>query len=264
LPQYIRMEEIRIIDTTEDNILELGICGYKSRKREGFPEKVAWMKERFRQGLRIKTLYSPADGNQGMIEYIPGEYAWRPVEAEGYLFVHCLFLGFKKEYKGKGLGSRLLSHCIDEAKDMGMKGVASVTREGSFMAGSGIFLKNGFRIVDRAAPDFSLAALIFEEGSPPPRFKPGWDRRLRPYARGLTIIRADQCPYTVKNVREIVEAAAGSYGLEAEVITLKTHEEAQESPSPFGIFCIILDGRILAHHPISKRRFMNIMDSLHP
>jgi hypothetical protein len=33
-----------------------------------------WVKERFKEGLIIKTLYSVEDGAQGMIEFIPGEY----------------------------------------------------------------------------------------------------------------------------------------------------------------------------------------------
>jgi hypothetical protein len=28
----------------------------------------------------------------GMIEYAPGHHAWRPVEAEGYLVIHCLMV----------------------------------------------------------------------------------------------------------------------------------------------------------------------------
>ncbi len=56
---------ISIIDTNSDNILEYGICGYKSMKRPGYPEKIAWLKDRFQDGLKIKTLYSEIDGTQG-------------------------------------------------------------------------------------------------------------------------------------------------------------------------------------------------------
>ena len=31
-------------------------------------------------------------GYQGMIEYVPGEYAHRPVNAVGYMVIHCIFL----------------------------------------------------------------------------------------------------------------------------------------------------------------------------
>ncbi len=68
------MEEIKIIDTNSDNLLELGTCGYKNIKTPGFLEKVEWAKKRFSEGLKIKTLYSDKDKNQGMIEYLPGEF----------------------------------------------------------------------------------------------------------------------------------------------------------------------------------------------
>ena len=102
------MEGIEIIDTNADNILEYGVCGYKNIKRAGYLEKVEWLKERFQEGLKIKTLYTDKDGTQGMIEYIPGEYCWRPVDAGGCMLIHCIFSGSKKIYKGKGYGSLLL------------------------------------------------------------------------------------------------------------------------------------------------------------
>ena len=82
------------------------------------------------------------------------------------------------------------------------------------------------------------------------------------YEEGLTIIRADQCPYTVKNVSEIAEVAQRDFGLQLNVVTLKNHREAQGSPSPFGTFCIVYKGEVVAHHPISKTRFVNIMDKM--
>ena len=110
------MEGIDIVDTNSDNILEYGVCGYKDIKRAGYPEKIEWLKDRFKEGLKIKTLYSGKDGTQGMIEYLPGEYCWRPVEANGYMFIHCIFSGFKNVYKGKGYGSLLVDECIKDAR----------------------------------------------------------------------------------------------------------------------------------------------------
>ncbi len=76
-----------------------------------------------------------------MIEYILGEYCWRPVEASGYVFIHCIFVGFKRAYKGKGYGSLLLDECLKDSKEENTYGVAVVTRKGTFMAGKDLFLK---------------------------------------------------------------------------------------------------------------------------
>ena len=251
-----------MIDTNMDNILEYGICGYKNIKREGFPEKIEWLKDRFPEGMKIKTLYSTEDGNQGMIEYIPGEYCWRPVEASGYMFIHCIFVGFKRAYKGKGYGSLLMNECLRDAEKGNMQGVAVVTRAGSFMAGKQLFVKNGFEVVDKASPDFELLAKKFNKKAPSPKFKGYLGKRLSQYSKGLMIIRADQCPYTVKNVREISETAEKEYNIKPNIIELKNCLDAQNSPCPFGTFCIVYDGKVVAEAPISNTRFKNIMNKI--
>jgi hypothetical protein len=65
----------------------------------------------------------------------------------------------------------------------------------------------------------------------------------------LTITRADQCPYTVKNVREISETAKEEFGLKPNIVNLLNCQEAQNSPCAFGIFCIIFNGKLIAHYP---------------
>jgi len=256
------MERIEIIDTNADNILEYGVCGYKNIKREGYPEKIEWLKGRFPEGMKIKTLYSDKGGTQGMIEYIPGEYCWRPVEASGYMFIHCIFVGFKRAYKGKGYGSLLMNECLKDAGKGNMHGVAVVTRKGSFMVGKELFVKNGFEVVDNASPDFELLVKKLNKKAPSPKFKGDWGKRLSQYGKGLTIIRADQCPYSVKNVREISETAEKIYSIKPNIIELKNCQEAQNSPCPFGTFCIVYDGKVVAETPISNTRFKNIMNKI--
>jgi len=256
------MSKMSIINTTMDNILKFGVCGYKSLKRSGYQEKLDWLSKRFKEGLILKTLYSEESGTQGMIEYIPGEFCWRPVEAKGYMFIHCLFSGFKKKYKGKGYGKLLLDECIKDSKKQNKLGIVVVTRKSSFMVGNSLFLKNGFEIVDKAPPDFNLLVKKFDKNSTSPKFKKDWDKRLAEYDKGLYIIRADQCPYTVKNVKEICETAEKDFGITPQVIDLKNYEKAQNSPCAFGTFCIIYDNKVISYHPISKKRFSNIMTKI--
>ena len=109
------MKGISIIDTNSENILDYGVCGYKDIKRPGYPEKINWLKDRYKEGVKIKILNTDTDGPQGMIEYIPGEYCWRPVVANGFMFIHCIFVGFKRAFKGKGYASLLLNECLKDA-----------------------------------------------------------------------------------------------------------------------------------------------------
>lgn len=256
------MKEIKIIDTNSKNILDYGVCGYKDIKKPGYSEKINWLKNRYKDGMKIKILYSETDGTQGMIEYIPGEYCWRPVEVKGYMFIHCLFVGFKRIYKEKGYASLLINECLKDAKKENMHGVTAVTRKGPFMAGKEIFIKNGFKVVDTAPPDFELLVYNFNNKSPTPKFKKDWENRQRQYDKGLTIIRADQCPYTIKNVNEINETAEKKFKIKTNIVNLKNHKEAQNSPCAFGTFCILYNGKVIANHPISKTRFTNIMNKI--
>ena len=253
------MNEFEIVEITEDNVLEYGLCGYKNIKRAGFFEKIEWFKKQRALGLIIKGLYSKKAGTQGMIEYLPGKYCWRPVQAKEYMFIHCLFVGFKKEYKNKGYGSLLIKECIKDTVKQDLKGIAVVTRKGSFMAGKDIFIKNNFKVVDSAPPDFVLLVYKFNKEISDPEFNNNWDEKQKKYGDGLFIVRADQCPYTVKNVNEIIEIAEKEFGINANVVDIKDYKIAQNSPCPFGIFCILYKGKAIANHPISKRRFMNIM-----
>lgn len=255
------MSGIEIVNTTLDNIGRFGVCGYKSPNKPGFPEKVDWLRSRFSEGLQIRTLFSETDGAQGMIEYVPGEYCWRPVDADSYMVIHCLFVGFKRAYKQQGHGARLLDACVYDARRSGMCGVAVVTRKGPFMAGSALFLKHGFEVVDRARPDFELLVRASDSTSPRPAFKRDLATRAERYGRGLTFVRADQCPYTVKNVTEMFETARARFGIEARVVNLTDARSAQlDSPGPFGTFGIVYDGRLVADHPISNARFINVMN----
>ncbi len=257
-PDQKNNNDISIIDLTPENIADYGVCGYKDvEKHLELRRKIQWFKEYYPKGLRIKALISKSGGYQGMLEYIPGKYAHRPVDAEGYMFIHCIFVGFKKEFKGKGYASLLIDECIEESKKEKMLGVAVVTRKGSFMAGKDFFLKKHFRLVDKAKPDFELLSLKFDENAKDPAFK---KMSAQKYSEGLTIIRSPQCPYSVKNVDAIIETAK-ELNLQPSLVELTDSESAQNSPCPFGTFCIVYNGEVVTHHPISNTRFSNIMKS---
>ncbi|WP_048143413.1 GNAT family N-acetyltransferase [Methanosarcina horonobensis] len=256
------MTDIEIIDLIPESIADYGVCGYKDLKKNlELRRKIDWFKEYYPKGLRTKIIFSKEGGYQGMIEYIPGKYAHRPVNAEGYMFIHCIFVGFKKEFKGKGYASSLIEECIKDSKEANMQGVAVVTRNGSFMAKKDIFLKKGFILVDEARPDFELLVLKFNQEAPDPKFK-NMSLDVEKYAEGLTIIRSVQCPYSVKNVDAILETARNKLKMKTSLIDIKDSDEAQHTPCAFGTFCIIYNGKVISHHPISNTRFENIMKKM--
>jgi hypothetical protein len=253
------MEDIEIIEFTPENIVHYGVCGYKDvDKHIELKRKIDWYAEYYPKGLRIKGIITKTGVYQGMLEYIPGKYAHRPVNADGYMFIQCIFAGFKKEFKEKGYASLLLDTCIEDAKNQEMLGVAVVTRKGSFMADNRIFLKKGFQICDKAKPDFELLVLKFSDNANNPSFSKDINKIPEEYQKGLTIMRSVQCPYTEKNIKSIIETAK-KMNINTRLVELTNAEEVQQSPCAFGSFCIIYNGKIISHHPISNTRFENIM-----
>jgi hypothetical protein len=257
------MNDTQIIEITPENIADYGVCGYKDvEKHLELRKKIEWFKEYYPKGLRIKIILSKKGGYQGMLEYIPGKYAHRPVDAEGYMFIHCIFVGFKNEFKGKGHASSLIDECIKDAKNEKMLGVAVVTRKGPFMAHNDIFLKKGFQVVDSAKPDFDLLVKKFFVKSKNPKFKSSMTDGLKKYEKGLYVIRSPQCPYTEKNVNAILESAKNKFNLKPNLVDLEDSNAVQNTPCAFGTFCIIYNGAIISHHPISNTRFENIMKKM--
>jgi len=249
------MREYEIVDTNADNIGGCGICGRKPGRTEGHRRKCDWLKERYAEGLRFKVLRSRQFGDVGVIEYAPGSHAWRPVEAEGYFVIHCLMV--IRKHLGKGLGMLLLDSCLGDAKKSKCRGGAVVTSSDSLMARSDLFVKAGFAPVDRSPP-YELLVKKFKKAAPDPRFIVDRELVLKKYEKGLTILAADQCPMVTKCVKDIAEASR-ALGLEPKVVRVRSAEQSRKLPTPYGIFSIVYDGKLIAERPVSGTRFRNIM-----
>jgi len=252
---------VRIIDASLDTIGEFGLCGYRNPETPSFKRKKAWLVRRFKEGMKLKILVSEKDGAVGSIEYMPGEHAWRAIEAPGYMVIHCLFI-MKKAYKGRGHGSLLIEACEKDARKLKMLGVAVVASESTWMAKKEIYLGRGYELIDEAPPHYLLLAKRFRKNAPLPVFSGEWNKKLARYSRGLTILHSDQCPYVIKTMLEIPEVAREEFGIESRIIKLTNSRSVRSSPNPYGIFSIIWNGELVADHPISKTRFRNIMNRI--
>jgi N-acetylglutamate synthase-like GNAT family acetyltransferase len=247
--------EYEIIDTNAQNIGGCRFCGYKPGSKLGHRRKTDWLKERYAEGLRCKVLRSQKFGDIGMIEYAPGNHAWRPVEAEGYFVIHCIMVNSK--HKGKGLGMLLLDSCLRDAKKSKCRGVAVVTSSDGFMARRDFFIKAGFIPVD-SSPPYELLVKKLKATAPDPRFIVQRERVLKRYKKGLTILAADQCPAVPKWVADIAEMSR-TLGLEPKVVPVRSAKASRELPTPYGMFSILYDGKLIADRPVSARRFSSMM-----
>jgi GNAT superfamily N-acetyltransferase len=248
-------KRVKLVDVTAEIVAEKGFFCYMSKpEAAGYQRKLNWLKARFAEGMRIKMLELP---QRGFIEYIPGEYAWRTVDARGYMFIHCLWVVGKS--KGQGLGGRLLNACIKDARQAGMHGVAMLTSEGNWLAGKELLLQHGFHPVAQAAPVFDLMVMKFDE-APAPVLLNNWEEKAQRFAHGFTVLRSDQCPYLDDAVNTVLDTAK-RLGLASRVIELKTSEEVRNlSPSPYGVFSIVYNGRLLSHHYLLEKELLKRLE----
>ncbi len=229
---------MEVITVTADNYKEFPPVCFCKADTEGFVQKESWLKKRFKEGLKIKLL-KEGKKTHGFIEYIPGEFAWRAVDAKGYMFIHCMWM-FPNKVKGKGYGSKLIQEVLKEGKP-----VAVVTSDGSFMADKSIFLKNGFKIIEESGKH----QLLVTKGS-----SPAFTNTSPKKYKELTIVYSKQCPWVNRFISELTHPV--------KLIELKTAKQAQKAPSIYSVMTIIKDGEILADHYISQTRFKNILKKL--
>jgi len=173
------------------------------------------------------------------------------------MVIHCLWVVGRN--KGKGLGSLLLKQCIQDAKKAGKKGVAMVTSSRPWLADKSALLRNGFEVVDEAPPTFELLAKRLKDG-PSPSFKTDWSKELSRCGSGLTVFRSDQCPFIDSSVREI-NAGADELSVKTTVIDVESPQEAQRTPSAYGVFAVVHEGKLLTYRPIAKKDLLKCFES---
>ncbi|MCB0805841.1 MAG: GNAT family N-acetyltransferase [Bacteroidales bacterium] len=242
-----------ITEVTPQNAEKEGLFCIKNPKYPGFKLKLNWLEKRQKEGLKFKLLKDEKEV-LGFIEYVPGEYAWRPVEAAGYLFIHCLWV-FPKKNLGKGFGSTLLQHVFEEAVQSKKSGVAVVSSPGSWMSSPDIFAKNGFAEIHKKER-FVLMARKSGQFTDPCFVD--WEKNLPNY-QGLNLVYANQCPLFIKSVDEM-KRTAFEQGHELKVKVLESSEEIRNSASGYGVYSLVYNGKLLADHYISNTRFKNILN----
>lgn len=243
-----------ITEVTPENAVKETLFCVKNIKSSAFECKQKWYEERYPQGLRLKILKATDGRMIGFIEYVPANLAWRPVDADNFMFIHCIYVYSKKD-RNKGYGSMLVTDCEKDAKAKGMSGICAMTSKGTWMADSTIFKENGFEKVDQRGR-FELMSKRWDNEAPHPKLI-DWTAQQSKY-NGWYLIYADQCPWHEKSVVDILNTAM-DFNIDLNIVKLKTTKEAKNAPSGFGVFSLLHDGKLLEDHYISSTRFKNIL-----
>jgi hypothetical protein len=248
---------IEIITLDSKNIATEHLCCAMVDKKcqKGVILKKQLIKKRLPEGFTFKKC-----NVQGkvLIEYVPAENAWSPIDAPGYMFIHCFWVSGR--YKGQGLGTKLLKECIKDAKNK--KGIVVVTSQKPkpFLTDKGFFIKKGFEICDEAPPYFELMVKKFKD-APSPKFRDNAKKGKVTNKKGLTFIYSDLCPFTDSWVDQMIEFSK-PFNIPSKKIKIKTKKEAQNIPSAFPIFSVFYNGNFLTHQMVGQKRFHTLLNQV--
>lgn len=241
------MDYIRV---TKENIDKEHICCAMSGQQS--LAKKEWLKQRFDEGL---VFYRSRERGKCFIEYIPAENAWVPIEANGYLYIDCLWIA--GAMKGHGYSNDLLNECIRDAKAQGRKGVCILSAKGKkreFLSDPKYLAYKGFTAADISDCGISLMYLPLSPNAELPRFK---ECARHPHAAedGFVLYYTDQCPFTYYWVPRVQEAAR-AHGVPLKTIHITDRETAQSAPAPVTTYALFRDGKFLTQGIQSDKKFL--------
>ena len=235
---------------TNENIDREHICCAMSNKQSVV--KKQWLKQRFAEGL---VFYRSEERGKCFIEYIPGENAWVPIEAEGYLYINCLWVS--GSLKGHGYSNELLEACIRDARSQGRKGLcilSSGKRKKEFLADPGFLAYKGFVPADTSDCGITLLYLPLDPAAKPPRLRE-CARHPVVEEKGFVLYYTDQCPFTDYWVSR-VEEAAKTHHIPLKVVHITNREDARNVPAPVTTYALFRDGVFLTQAIQSDKKFL--------
>lgn len=245
------MNYIRI---TKENIDKEHICCAMSGKQSA--AKKEWMKQRFEEGL---VFYRSEERGKCFIEYIPAENAWIPIQADGYLYINCLWVS--GALKGHGYSNDLLAECIRDAKEQGRSGICILSAEGrkrEFLADPKFLAYHGFQVADISDCGITLYYLPLEENAELPKFRE-CAKHPEVKERGFVLYYTDQCPFTYYWVPRIEEVAK-EHNIPLKVIHITDREDAQKVPAPVTTYALFRDGKFLTQAIQSDKKFLKLSE----
>ena len=240
------------IQITKDNIEKEHICCAMSGKQSA--TKKEWLKQRFAEGL---VFYRSTERDKCFIEYIPAENAWVPIQADGYVYIDCLWVS--GSLKGHGYANELLQQCVQDAKGQGRKGLCILSAEGrkrEFLSDPKFMAYKGFAVADTSECGINLMYLPFEQDAEPPKFK-ACAKHPAVEQSGFVLYYTDQCPFTYYWVPR-VEEAAREHGIPLKAVHITSKVQAQNVPAPVTTYALFKDGKFLTQSIQSDKKFLHL------
>ena len=246
------MEYVRV---TRENLESEHICCAISNNNDvQVSSKKAWLADRFDEGL---VFLKSVERGKCFIEYIPAEYAWNPICADGYTYIDCLWVS--GSLKGHGYSSDLLVECIQDSKEQGKKGLCILSSEKKkpFLADPKYLKHKGFSVCDEADNGIQLWYLPFSPDAPAPKFR---ECAKHPHTDtdGYVLYYTSQCPFNAKYV-PLVEQTARENGVKFTAIHIQSRDEAQNAPTPITTYALFHNGEYVSNEQMNEARFLKLI-----
>ena len=253
MQEIVYMEYVRV---TKENLEKEHICCAISNNKDiQVSSKKSWLEGRFDEGL---VFLKSIERGKCFIEYIPAENAWVPIEADGYMYIDCLWVS--GSFKGKGYSTDLLDSCIADSRKKGKKGlcVLSSEKKRAFLSDPKFLLHKGFSVSDEADNGIQLLYLPFDGENDKPKFR---ECAKHPHINetGYVLYYTNQCPFTAKYV-PIIEKTAKENGIPFRSVHIESREEAQNAPTPVTTYALFCNGEYLTNEILSYKKFLKMID----
>ena len=246
------MEYIRV---TKDNLEKEHICCAISNNRDAqVSSKKAWLADRFDEGL---VFLKSVERGKCFIEYLPAEYAWVPINADGYMYIDCLWVS--GSFKGHGYSTELLDACIEDSTEKGKKGlcILAAAKKKPFLADPRFLKYKGFAVCDEADNGIQLWYLPFGDEADRPGFR---ECAKHPHIeeKGYVLYYTSQCPFNAKYV-PVLEQTAKENNIPFHAIHIDSREEAQNAPTPVTNYALFCDGGYITNEQMNYKKFLKLV-----
>ena len=246
------------IKLTPDNLEKEHICcAISNNKDVQVASKKAWLKDRLNDGL---VFLKSVERGKCFIEYIPAENAWCPIEASGYMHINCFWVS--GSFKGHGYANDLLNACIADAKAQGKHGITVISspKKMPFLSDPKYLAYKGFKVADKADPNFTLLYLPFDDNAPVPQFK-ACAKTPKTDKSGFVVYYTHGCPFTAKYV-PIVESFAKEKGIPFESVFIDSKEKAQNAPMAWTNYAVFYNGNYVTNEIQNEKKFTELVERL--
>ncbi|MDD3192605.1 MAG: YoaP domain-containing protein [Oscillospiraceae bacterium] len=248
------MEYIKL--TPENLGSEHICCAISSNRDPQVASKKAWIAQRLAEGL---VFLKSKERGKCFIEYIPAEFAWVPVDADGYMHINCFWVS--GSMKGHGYANALLDACVQDSRAKGKTGITVISspKKMPFLSDPNYLAHKGFQVADTAAPYYTLFYLPFDENALVPQFR-AQAKAPQTDEKGFALYYTAGCPYTAKYV-PLINQKAQEWGIPFQSIHINSLEQAKNAPAAWTNYALFYDGQYLTNEILSEKKFLRIAES---